>query len=98
MHLPLAQLRLGVVDVSAIAFGVDERVDRVLRGGACDELAISAPRSRMVRNPDVNGETAQHAQTALAVGRLFWVLLALEHSRIADADDVQHALAIADGE
>ena len=36
----LAEFRFGTVDVGAIALGVDERVHRVLRGRAGDELTV----------------------------------------------------------
>src|SRR4029450_12510677 len=85
-------------DKSAVALGVDKRVDRVLRGGACDELAIPAPRSRMVGDPDVRRETPQYAQAALAVGSLFWIPRRCQHSGVTHAHDVQNAVTVADGE
>src|SRR5450759_5610100 len=72
VHNPLAEFRLGGVDVGAVALGVDERVRRLLRRVACDELAVPAPESRMRAHPDVGGEAPQHAEGALEVGPLFW--------------------------
>ena len=39
---PFTEFRFGSIDVRAIPLGVDERVDRVLRGGACGEIAVPA--------------------------------------------------------
>src|SRR3954463_10977882 len=52
----------------------------------------------MVGHPDVGGETPQQAQTALAVGRLFWIPSRCQHSEVAYAHDVQHAVTVADRE
>src|SRR3954469_4916341 len=52
----------------------------------------------MVGHPDVGGETPQQAQTALAVGRLFWIPRRCQHGEVACAHDVQHAVTVADGD
>ena len=98
MHAPGAEFRFGGVDVGAIALRVDKRIHRVLRGGTRDELAVPAPRSRMVGDPDVGGETSQHAQAALAVGLLFRIPRRCQHSGVTHAHHVQDPVAIADGE
>ena len=69
-RLLLAEFRLGSVEVGAVALGVDERVRRVLRGLARDELAVPAPRSRARGHPDVGREAPQHAEAALAAVRV----------------------------
>src|SRR4026208_1792330 len=73
---------------------VSARLPGVLRRLAVDELAVPAPRPRMVRHPDVGGETPQHTQTSLAVGILLWILHPFQHSGVAYADDGQHAVAV----
>src|SRR5688500_2953302 len=98
VHPTLAQFRFGGIDESAVALGVDERVYRVLRSGARDELAVPAPRTRMVGHPDVGGETSQQAQAALAVSLLFWVPRGCQHPEVGHAHDVQHPVTVADGE
>src|SRR5262245_34168628 len=50
-----AEFRLFGVDEAAIALGVDERVNGVLRGRARNELAVPAPPSCMAGHPDVGG-------------------------------------------
>src|SRR4029453_17048418 len=45
VHNASVEFVLRGINVGAIALGIDERIHRVLRGGACDELAIPAPRS-----------------------------------------------------
>src|SRR4029453_8667987 len=72
VHATAAEFRLGGVDERAIALGVDERVHRVLRGGARNELAVPAPPSCMRGHPDVGGEASQPGGAALGVGPLFW--------------------------
>ncbi len=52
----------------------------------------------MIGHPDVGGETPQHSQAALAVGRLFWVPQHSQHARAAYAHDVQHAVTVANRE
>ena len=97
-HLPLAEFRLGGVDVGAVALRVDEGIHRVLCRLARDELAVPAPRSRARRHPDVNGKAAEHADAALEVAPLFciphpsWRTL-----QGAGADHVQYAFTVADG-
>src|SRR5262249_18009387 len=98
VHPTAAEFRLGGVDEAAIALGVDERVNGVLRGRARDELAVPAPPSCMGRRPDVGGEAPQQAEAALAVGRLFWICRRSKHPQVAHAHDVQYAVAIVDGE
>src|SRR5262245_11725201 len=93
-----AEFRLGVVDEFAIALGVDERVNGVLRGGARHEFAVPAPPSCMAGHPDVGWEAPQQPEAALAVGCLFWIGRRCQHAGVARAHDVQYAAAIVDGE
>src|SRR4029450_9051414 len=83
--------------VSAIAVGIDERVHRVLRSGARDELAVPAPPWCMTRHPDIGREAAEHEDAALAVCPLFWIPRGCQHSEVTGAYDVQHAVTVADG-
>ena len=48
--------------------------------------------SCMAGHPDVGGEAPQHAEAALEVGILFWIPYPLQHSQLAGAHDVQHAV------
>ena len=73
VHATASEFRLGGVDEGAVALRVDERIRRMLLGLACDELPVPAPPSCMGGHPDVGGEAPQQAETALAVGRLFWI-------------------------
>src|SRR5688572_8641132 len=99
VHFPLAEFRLGGVDIGAVALRVDEGIHRVLCRLARDELAIPAPRSRARRHPDVSGKAAEHAQAALDVGPLFWIPHPERHTtQGAGADHVQYAFTVADGE
>src|SRR4029434_5339990 len=61
---PFASSRLGGVDVSAIAVGIDERLYWVRCRGARDELAVPAPPSCMTRHPDIGWHGAAHAECA----------------------------------
>src|SRR5438067_8176249 len=94
MHESPAVFRLSIVDVGAITLRIDEWFYRILRGGACDELAVPAPRSCMARHPDVRGEAPQHAEAALEVGPLLRIPSRSQRHQVAGADDVQHALPI----
>ena len=61
------ELCLSAVDVSAVAVGVDERIDGTLCGITREELAVPAPLSRVRRDPYVSGETAEHRERTLEV-------------------------------
>src|SRR5262245_25098214 len=98
VHATASELRLGRVDEGAIALGVDERVNGVLRGRTRNELAVPAPPPCVSGHPDVSGQAPQQAEAALAVGRLFWIRRRSQHPRVAHARDVQNAVAIVDGE
>src|SRR5262245_41766034 len=89
---------LSGVDVGAIPVRVDERVHGILRGAACDELAVPAPPSGMTRHPDIGRETPEHADAALAVCSLFWISRGCQHPEVTRAYDIQHAVTVADGE
>src|SRR3954462_10732027 len=65
MHDPAAESCLSAVDVGAVALGVDEGVGRILRIGACDELAVPAEQSRVRRHPDVGWQAAKYAKGSL---------------------------------
>src|SRR5688572_32159412 len=52
----------------------------------------------MTRHPDVGREAAEHADAALAVCRLFWIPRGCQHSEVTRADDIQHAVTVADAE
>lgn len=68
------ELRLGAVDVSTVAGGVDERIDRTLRGITREKLPVAAPLSRVRRNPYVSGNAAQDLKGALKVGLVSGIL------------------------
>ena len=70
----LTEFGLGGIEVRAIALGVDERVHWILRSSARDEFAVPGPPSGVARHPDIGRQAAEHANAALAVGRLFRIL------------------------
>src|SRR5881275_2921525 len=94
VHESLAVFRLGIIDVRAVTRWDDERLYRILRVTARDELAVSAPRSRMAGHPDVGGEAAQHAKAALEIGPLLGIARRSQRHQVAGAHDVQHALPV----
>src|SRR5215475_14892362 len=97
VHNALAIVRLRVVDVRAVACGIDERRQRILCVDARDELTVPAPRSRTRGHPDVDWKVPQHTEAAFEIGALFWISHALHHGQRADADDVQQTIAVTNG-
>src|SRR5438105_455541 len=94
MHESSAVFRLTIVDVGAVTLRIDEWFYRILRGGAGDELAVSAPRSCMAGHPDVRGEAPQHAEAALEVGPLLRIPRRGQRHQVTGAHDVQHAVPV----
>src|SRR5262245_57381076 len=50
----------------------------------------------MTRHPDVGREIAEHADAALTVGLLFWILRGRQHAEITRADDGQRPPTLLD--
>jgi len=98
MHSATAEVSLGGVDVGAIAVWIDERVRRVLRGGAGDELTVPPPPSCVAGDPDVDRETPQNAEAAFQVRGLLRVLREFEYAKVTGTHDVQKAFAVSNGE
>ena len=94
VHASAAEVRLCRVDISTVPLRVDKRFHRILGGSASDEFAISAPPPRMASDPDVNGKAPEHAEAALEVGCLIWILRRGQPPQVARAHDVQHAVTV----
>src|SRR5262245_60931111 len=94
MHLPTAKFRLGGVKVDAIPDRIDKRFDWIRGGRTGDKFFVSAPPSRMARDPNVDGQIAQHSNAAFDVGGLFRILRCRQSPQIAGADDIQYSIAV----
>ena len=80
----------------AVAVGVDERIDRVLRRLRLATNLRYRPHGRAWFVTQMSaGRLSQHAQAPLAVG-LFWIPRHFQHPRVAHADNVQHAVTVLD--
>src|SRR5687768_12182024 len=93
VHPPAAESLLRSVDVGVISLGIDERLDRAVRRGAGDELAVPPPLPRVTGHPDVDGKAPQHAEAALEVGLLLGILRDGQDTQVTSAHDVEHAVA-----
>jgi hypothetical protein len=93
----LAKFRLCRVEVDAVTVGVYERVHRIFRRAACNELPVSPPQSRVRCDPDVRGNAAESSKAALDVSSMLRIPHTGQRNEGACADNLQLAVAVTNG-